>query len=144
VWGADKVGYRVSPYFDYYSMSDANPVETFETLGYELNQRKLAFLDVVEGISGPRKPTSGTVLLTPRLRKIFHQALMVNGGYDAASGEAILENGGADLVCYGTLFLANPDLPERFKQKATLNQPDPATFYSGNEKGYTDYSVLSV
>jgi N-ethylmaleimide reductase len=138
VWGADRVGYRVSPYFDGYAISDANPVETYSALAKELDKRKLVYICVKEGPTAP----NGNEALTPLLRKIFHQAYMVNQGFDAQSGEAILENNGADLVCYGTLFLANPDLPERFKQKASLNKPDPATFYGGGEKGYTDYPKL--
>lgn len=139
VWGPERVGYRVSPHFDYYSMSDANPVETYEALTKELDKRKLVYLDLLEGVAGVRKPAPGAPLLAPSLRKLFHQALSVNGGYDAQTGEEILEKDGADLVCYGTLFLANPDLPERFKQKVALNSADPATFYGGGEKGYTDY-----
>jgi N-ethylmaleimide reductase len=138
VWGAERVGYRVSPYFDGYAASDTNPVETYTALVKELDKRKLVYLCVKEGPAVPKdKPA-----LTPLLRKIFHQAYMVNMAFDAQSGEVILENGGADLVCYGRLFLANPDLPERFKQKAPLNPPDPATFYGGGEKGYTDYPAL--
>jgi N-ethylmaleimide reductase len=138
VWGADRVGYRISPYFDGYAMSDANPVETYTRLTEELDKRKLAYLCVKEGPAVPKNAAA----LTPILRKIFHQAYMVNMAFTAETGEAILENGGADLVCYGRLFLANPDLPERFKQKTSLNQPDPATFYGGGEKGYTDYPKL--
>jgi N-ethylmaleimide reductase len=138
VWGSDRVGYRVSPYFNGYAISDANPVETYTALVKELDKRKLVYLCVKEGPIAP----NGSEALTPLLRKVFHQAYMVNQGFDAQSGEAILEKGGADLVCYGTLFLANPDLPERFKQKASLNKPDPATFYGGGEKGYTDYPAL--
>lgn len=140
VWGADRVGYRISPYFDGYASSDANPAETYTALAKELDKRKLAYLCVKEGPSGPENDDPA---LTPLLRKVFHQAYMVNQGFDAQSGEAILESGGADLICYGRFFLANPDLPERFKQKAPLNQPDPATFYGGGEKGYIDYPKLS-
>ncbi|SRR5665213_296312 len=139
VWGADRVGYRISPYFDGYASSDANPVETYTRLVEELDKRNLGYLCVKEGPSGPENDDPA---LTPVLRKVFHQTYMVNQGFDAQSGEAILESGGADLVCYGRLFLANPDLPERFKQKALLNPPDPATFYGGGEKGYTDYPKL--
>jgi N-ethylmaleimide reductase len=142
VWGPERVGYRISPYFTHYSMSDSNPVETFTRLAQELNKRKLVYLDLVEGVSGPRVPAPGTIRLTPVLRKHFQQAFMVNGGYNAQLGNEIIEKGGADLVCYGTLFLANPDLPERFKKNTLLNAPDPATFYSGGEKGYTDYPKL--
>jgi len=142
VWGPERVGYRVSPYFDHYSMSDSNPPKTFAYLAHELNRRKLGFLEIVEGVSGPRKPAPGTSLLTPALRKIFQQAYIVNGGYDAKSGNEMIEKGGADLVSFGTLFLANPDLVERFRKKAPLNAADPATFYGGGVKGYTDYPAL--
>jgi N-ethylmaleimide reductase len=142
VWGPERVGYKVAPLFDNYSMSDADPVETFTHLARELNRLKLAYLCVAEGIAGPRKPPAGTVLLTPILRQVFHQAYMVNGGYDAQLGNEVIEKGGADLVSYGTLFLANPDLPQRFQQKAALNPADPATYYGGTEKGYTDYPPL--
>jgi N-ethylmaleimide reductase len=139
VWGADRVGYRIAPHFDGYAASDANPVETYTALAKELDKRKLAYLCVKELPTGPG---NGKAALTPLLRPLFHQSYMVNMAYDASSGEAILESGGADLVCYGRLFLANPDLPERFKRKAPLNPPDPATFYGGGEKGYTDYPKL--
>jgi len=60
-------------------------------------------------------------------------------GYDKARANEALQNGHADLISFGRLFIANPDLPERFAQNAPLNTPDQATFYGGNEKGYTDY-----
>ncbi len=142
VWGPERVGYRIAPYFTHYSISDSNPVETFTCLAQELSRRKLVYLDLIEGVSGPRVPPPGSILLTSLLRKEFKQALMVNGGYTAQSGNEILEKGGADLVCYGTLFLANPDLPERFRKNAPLNAPDPATYYSRGEKGYTDYPKM--
>jgi len=136
------VGYKMAPYFNHYSISDANPVETFTTLAVELDRRKLAYLCVAEGIQGATRPAEGSELLTPRLRGFFHQAVMVNGGYDAKTGNEVIEKGWADLVAYGRPFLANPDLPERFRRNAPLNQPDQATFYAGGEKGYTDYPVL--
>ncbi len=140
VWGADRVGYRISPHFEGYASSDANPVETYTRLVEELDKRKIGYLCVKEGANEPKTPDQA---LTSRLRKVFHQTYMVNQGYNAQTGEAILENGGADIVCYGTLFLANPDLPQRFEKNAPLNAPDPSTFYGGNEKGYTDYPTLS-
>src|SRR5581483_3229999 len=68
-WGPERVGYRFSPYFDHYSMSDSNPVATYNAFIPELNRRKLAYLDVVEGVSGPRKPAPGTTLITPIARQ---------------------------------------------------------------------------
>ena len=143
VWGPERVGYRISPHFDYYSMSDSNPVATYTAFVQELNKRKLVYLDVVEGVMGPRKPSVDKTLVTPIVRKLFKQTLMVNGGYNAELGKQAIERGEADLVCYGTLFLANPDLPERFQKNAPLNAPDPSTFYGGGEKGYLDYPKLS-
>lgn len=142
VWGADRVGYRISPYFNGYSMSDADPVETYSALTKELDKRRLAYLCVKEGPADAQKLPAGTPLLTPLLRPLFHQAYMVNQGYDAASGEEILEKNGADLVAYGRPYISNPDLLERFAKKAALAPPDPATFYGGAEKGYTDYPTL--
>ena len=84
--------------------------------------------------------------ITPKLRAVFQGTVIVNGGYDAASAEAALTRGDADLVAFGVPFLANPDLPERFQKQAPLNAPDFATFYAGRDsddtKGYTDYPAL--
>ena len=68
---------------------------------------------------------------------------MTNGGYDRDRAERVLKAGDADLVSFGRLFLANPDLPERFKKNGPLNEPDLATFYGGDETGYTDYPSLN-
>ncbi|HEX3012728.1 MAG TPA: hypothetical protein VHO92_00445, partial [Methanobacterium sp.] len=65
-----------------------------------------------------------------------------NGGYDFHSGNEAIARGEADLIAYGVPFLANPDLPERFRQNKPLNEPDISTFYVGGEKGYTDYPAL--
>jgi len=81
--------------------------------------------------------------LGPTLRKIFERTLILNGGYDLQSGNEAIASGEADLISFGVPFLANPDLPERFRQNAPLNEPDVATFYVGGEKGYTDYPTLT-
>ena len=141
VWGPSRVGYRVSPYFSGHSMSDSDPAATFSRLARELSRRGLLYLHVVEPASGQGVPP-GAPRITPILRDVFEGALIVNGGYDGASGEAALAARAADLVAYGVPFIGNPDLPERFRRGAPLNQADPATFYSGEEKGYTDYPSL--
>jgi N-ethylmaleimide reductase len=82
--------------------------------------------------------------MTPTLRRLFGGTVIVNGGYDREAGEAAVAAGEADLVAFGVLFLANPDLPERFRRNAPLNSPDPATFYAGEEKGYVDYPALEA
>ena len=80
--------------------------------------------------------------MAPLIRKKFDGTLILNGGYDARSGNEAIEDGLADLISFGVLFLANPDLPERFRMDAPLNHEDMATFYTGEEKGYTDYPFL--
>ena len=142
VWGAERVGYRLAPQpFPYAGMSDSTPVETFSYLARELSRLGLGYLHVTEAVSGKDVP-SAERRITPLLRKVFQGALIVNGGYDAQAGEAALARGEADLVAYGVPFLANPDLPERFRREAPLNPPDFTTFFSGEEKGYTDYPAL--
>src|SRR5918999_2425909 len=95
----------------------------------------LAYLAVSEDISGP-SAVPAHQRVTPALRDVFRSTLMVNAGYDAASGGAAVASGAADLVAYASLFLANPDLARRFKDRAPLNEPDQATFYTGEETGY--------
>lgn len=140
VWGPDRVGYKISPTFSMFSMSDSDPAATFAYLAGELSRRRIFYLHVAEAIAGPRLAPGPR--LTPLLRRIFDGTLVANGGYDAASGEAAMAAGEADLVAYGATFLANPDLPERFRRNAPLNPPDVSTFYSGEEKGYIDYPAL--
>jgi N-ethylmaleimide reductase len=139
VWGPQRVGYKLSPYFSGYSMSDSNPVETFSFIAAELSKRGLLYLHVTEPVAAPAAAPAGTTRVTPILRETFNGALIVNGGYDARSGDAAVARGEADLVAFGVPFLANPDLPARYRSNGALNAPDPATFYAGEEKGYTDY-----
>jgi N-ethylmaleimide reductase len=67
-----------------------------------------------------------------------------NSGFDKATGNQIIASEMADAISFGRLFLANPDLPERFLRDAPLNPADPATFYGGNEQGFTDYPFLKL
>jgi N-ethylmaleimide reductase len=143
VWGAKRVGYKVSPHFTSLSMSDSDPIATFSYFAEELSRRGLVYLCVAEPIAGPMALPAGTVRATPVLRRKFTGALIVNGGYDATSGNAVIARGEADLVAFGVPFLANPDLPARFKAGGPFNTPDPATFYAGEEKGYLDYPALA-
>lgn len=141
VWGPERVGYRISPNGTANSMRDSNPAATFSHLVKELDRRRLAFVHVRETIAGPQAVPEGS-RLTPRLRALFTGAMIANGGYDLASGAAAVRSELADAVAYGVLFLANPDLPRRFRERAPLNEPDPATFCAGEENGYIDYPTL--
>lgn len=143
VWGADRVGMRLSPSGTFNSMHDSNPEATFGYLVEALNRFGLAYLHLLESSEADLRH-GGTAVPTTYFRQIFKGTLMTNAGYDREKGDAVLASGGADLVSFGTLFIANPDLPERFRLKAPLNQPDPKTFYGGDEKGYTDYPALEL
>lgn len=142
VWGADKVGYRVSPNGNSYSMSDSDPVATFMYLAEQLSALGLVYLHVLEPVAGKNVLPESATRVTPHLRKSFRGTLIVNGGYDAQFAERALGNGDADLVAFGVPYLANPDLVERFRQGASLNAPDFTTFFQGEERGYTDYPTL--
>lgn len=143
VWGAERVGYRVSPNSTGYSMSDSNPVATFSYLAEALNALGLGYLHVVEPVAGRNAPPPHVTRVTPVLREKFRGTFIVNGGYDLQSAEQALVSGAADLVSFGVPYIANPDLPERLAKGASLNTPDPATFFQGEERGYTDYPALA-
>ncbi|MDW5550242.1 alkene reductase [Methanosarcina sp.] len=142
VWGDDRVGYRISPHNIAHSMSDANPMETFSYFTGELNKIGLGYLHLIEPIGGRSGFVPPEARLGPTLRKIFERTFILNGGYGLQSGNEAITKGEADLIAFGVPFLANPDLPERFRQNAPLNKPDVATFYVGGVKGYTDYPAL--
>ncbi len=136
VWGEDRVGVRLSPGGSFNSMSDSNPQKTFNFMARQLSMRPLAYLHVVETLE------SVETFDYPALRKNFDGLYIANAGYDLKRSEAAIGSGTADLISYAQLFLANPDLPARFKKGTPLNTPDPNTFYGGDEKGYTDYPGL--
>ena len=135
VFGASRVGVRLSPIFNYFSMSDSDPQATFNHAANMLSGYGLAYVHVVELGAGAFDFSD--------LKRRFGGRYIANGGYDAQRAEKALGSGAADLVSFGTAFLANPDLVERFKQGAALNEADPATFYQGEERGYTDYPTLA-
>jgi N-ethylmaleimide reductase len=133
VWGADRVGVRLSPTGSFNSMSDSDPAATFGHAARELDRLGLAYLHVTEAIGSTPSPVA------PLLRSLFRGPFMLNGGYTRETANAALAKGEADLISFGVLFLSNPDLVERFAEGAPLNTPDRETFYSGGEKGYIDY-----
>jgi N-ethylmaleimide reductase len=141
VWGTDRVGVRLSPSGTFNDMRDSNPIETFGHATRELDRLGVVYLHVVEG-GADDESRGGTLVPTDRLRPLFRRTLIVNGGYDRERAEAVITEGRADLVSFGTLFLANPDLPARLRARAALNPPDTGTFYGGGERGYTDYPAL--
>ncbi|WP_287129936.1 alkene reductase [Candidatus Cyanaurora vandensis] len=141
VWGADRVGVRLSPSSTFNDMQDSNPQATFGYAVDQLNRFGLAYLHLLEPSESDLRH-GGTAIPTAYFRPIFKGLLMVNWDYDLAKGNAVLAQGNADLVSYGKLFIANPDLPVRFQTQAPLNTPDETTFYGGGAAGYTDYPTL--
>jgi N-ethylmaleimide reductase len=138
VWGSDRVGLRISPLNSYNSMIDSDPIGLATWLAGRLNDFNLAYLHAMRSDFFGQQ--SGDVM-TP-IRANFKGVLIGNMGYTAEEATQAIAQGKLDAVAFGTGFLANPDLPARFKAGAALNQPDPATFYSPGPGGYTDYPSL--
>ena len=131
VWGRGLVGVHLAPRGDANDMGDSNPKATFSYVAQELGKRKIAFICARESI-GPNR-------LGPELKKIFGGIYIANEGFTKESAQAVLDRGEADAVAFGKQFIANPDLPRRFKENAILNTPDSNTFYASGKEGYTDY-----
>ena len=140
VWGADRVGVRISPVNTFNDIADSDPRATFEYLAAALQPYRLAYLHVVEGdMTGRPAPAMDY----PRLKALFGGPYLANNGYDRSRALAAVAEGRADLVAFGRPYIANPDLVERLKADAPLTTPDPDTFYSGEERGYIDYPALA-
>lgn len=144
VWGADRVGIRLSPTGTFNDMNDSNPAVLFDYLVAALDRFGLAYLHLIEPRwENPATRNSAIDLGAHHFRPLFKGTLISAGGYDRETGNAVLVQGDADLIAYGRLFISNADLPQRFALDAPLNPYDRNTFYGGNEKGYTDYPTLS-
>ena len=140
VFPPKRVGVRFSPFSSFGDISDSDPMTMFAAALGRANDARLGYVHVVEGeTGGPRTLLPGAVSL---VRAKFHGAYMANNGYDRELAIEAVESGAADLIAFGRLFLANPDLVVRLKANAPLNAPDPATFYGGDARGYTDYPTL--
>ncbi len=139
--GADRTGIRFSPVSPANAVKDSDPAAVFCPLMRALIKFNLAYVHVIEGATGGPREFQG--LDFQALRKEFNGPWMVNNGYNLEMAVEAVSSGYADLVAFGKLFLANPDLVERFKHQGPLNEPDSATFYGGAAKGYTDYPWLN-
>jgi len=131
VWGAGRVGMHLAPRGDAHDMGDSDPAGAFGYLARELGKRKIAFLCAREKL--------GEDSLGPQLKAAFGGVYIANEGFTQQSAEQALRDGWADAVAFGKAFIANPDLPERFRSGAALNAPVPETFYSHGAEGYVDY-----
>ena len=139
-WSADHVGIRISPLGIFNGLSDVGQEEMAHYLATELAKRKLAFLHLSEPdwAGGPALSEA----FRQQLRKDYPGVIIGAGGYDGAKAEAMISKGYVDAAAFGRSYIANPDLVERLRTESPLNQPDPATFYGGGAKGYTDYPTL--
>ncbi|ARF81983.1 alkene reductase [Kitasatospora aureofaciens] len=137
--GSDRVGLRISPGNPYNDIAEPQPGEVYEALLERIADLDLAYLHLMEG---PDRD------LTARLRKAWPGTFVLNPfTYPEVTGPdalALVEDGTADMVAYGALFLANPDLPARLAAGGPFNTPDAATFYGGDHRGYTDYPTLTA
>ena len=141
IMGADRTGVRVSPNGDANDIHDSDVAETFGALYKHLDHLGLAYLHVMEQFPGTER-TEDELKRLEDLRGHWSGVYIANGGFDAAQASAYIERGRAHAVAFGRPFIANPDLPDRYRRGAPLNEPDQDTFYGGNEKGYTDYPTL--
>jgi 2,4-dienoyl-CoA reductase-like NADH-dependent reductase (Old Yellow Enzyme family) len=134
VWGADRVGMHLAPRGDAHDMGDSNPLATFEYAARELGRRRIAFICARESLGENR--------IGPQLKAAFGGSYIANEKFTPPTANQVLAAGEADAVAFGVPFIANPDLPERFRLNAPLNAPDPSTFYVPGPKGYVDYPFL--
>jgi N-ethylmaleimide reductase len=148
VWGQDRVGVRLSPLGTFNDMGDDEPEATFSTIAKTLGDHSLAYLHIINpaiagAIEKGIEPDPGALRMLELMRERYRGTLIIAGGFDQETADAWLQQGKADLVAFGRKFLANPDLPERFRSGASLNADDPSTYYGGGAKGYTDYPTLA-
>ncbi|MBB6599586.1 alkene reductase [Luteimonas sp. MC1825] len=138
--GAGHVGVRMSPHFTGHDIADLEPEQSALFLAREFSRRGIAYLHIAEPdwAGGPKLSDA----FRRALRQAFPGTLVFCGGYTAESAEALVASGVGDAVAFGRLYIANPDLVERFRTGADLNAPDRSTFYGGDAKGYTDYPTL--
>ncbi len=141
VWGNERVGVRLSPGGTFNDMCDSRPLETW---GYVMRRAAAVGLAYVHLIEPPTQTGEHALpdLTARAFRPLYPGTLIVAGGYTLERANAVLQSGLADLVAFGRMFLANPDLVERFRRAAPLNPPNEQTFYGGGAEGYIDYPAL--
>lgn len=140
VVGGEKVGIKIAPLHSYGEMVLDDPAATYTYLIEKLNEMNFAYVELMRRNANFPSPEHYAADEEIEFfgRKI-RQTVIANAGYDKASAEAALEKGIAKLISFGRLYIANPDLPERFEKNASLIEPDRATMYGGGKNGYTDY-----
>ncbi|KUH36489.1 MULTISPECIES: alkene reductase [Streptomyces] len=136
--GAERTALRISPGNPFNDIDEPDPLPAYTALVAELDPLGLAYLHVLEASPEVRD-------VTTQLRKQYSGTLVLNPATDGPTDHGVLtlvEDGTADLLSFGALFLANPDLPARLAAGGPYNEPDRATLYGGDHRGYTDYPTL--
>ena len=143
VWGTERTGIRVSPTGTFNDMHDDDPVATYGALAEELQARGIAFMEVVEDSFQGNEVEGRPEPVIDAIHAGFRRSYMGNGAYTAEEARSRIHDGRCDLASFGRPYIANPDLAERFRRGAPLNEWDEATFYGGDETGYTDYPFMA-
>lgn len=140
--GMGRVGIRFSPNILVQGVEDNDPVGLFVELAKTLEELRVPWIELRE----PDKETAAgsvpTTPVSPEMRPHYSGRIVINSDHDWTDARGRIAGGHADAVSIGRLFIANPDLVKRIALDAPLNRGDPATFYAGGERGYTDYPVL--
>src|SRR5689334_21007561 len=131
--GSQRVGVKFSPQIKFNDIEENDADEVYPYIFERLGDMRLTYVHVADVASAGWHA---------KLLEHYNGVYFANGGFTRESGAELVAQGGADAIVYGTKFLANPDLPERFKRGAPLNEADRATFYTSGQRGYTDYPTL--
>jgi N-ethylmaleimide reductase len=139
----NKIGLRLNPSMhNLFGMTlDEETIPTFDYIVDKLNNYDLAYLHLSEPFTDVSEVPFAEPNIAKHYRPMYKGTLMINGGFDQEKGNKVIEEGNADLVAFGKLFISNPDLVERFEQDVPVDKWDAETFYSGGPEGYIDYKV---
>jgi N-ethylmaleimide reductase len=135
---------RLSPSSYLYGVDDSHKLETFGFVVRALDTLRVGYLCLLEPNSKDTERGVQISKVAETFRPMTSVPIIVNTGFDKAKGNAVLASGNADLVAFGVPYIANPDLVGRLRADASLNKPDPSTFYGVGPKGYTDYPRLEA
>ena len=142
VWGGDRVAVRLAPIGHAYQAWDSNPEPVFTYFVEQMNALGVAWFDLVEGDTGNSRQAEPSFDLS-KLRRLFKGVTIANNLYDRDLALQARATNAADMVCFGRLFISNPDLVERLRLNAPLRPVDPRSFYGGGARGYTDHPTLA-
>ena len=142
VAGAARTSVRISPNGDSQGVNDSDPEPLFVAVAQQLSALGIGFLDIREPDFDGTFGQADRAPLAPAIRAAFVGPVVLNSDYDPARAQSALDSGTADAVEFGRLFIANPDLVVRIAEGHALASPDPATWYNGDGRGYTDYPTV--